>query len=70
MRYVSVSPYWVFDEIARRRVIFVADKSDKQIEFVNDMSVDEAVTLIEDAKDHTDRYEFWYEEKDEVKEDG
>ncbi len=65
MKYVSVSPYWVFEMIEKETVIYVADKQAKEIFILNDMDVGTAVELVKDAKAHSDKYEFWYEEREE-----
>lgn len=65
MKYVSVSPYWVFEMIEKETVIYVADKQAKEIFILNDMDVGTAVELVKDAKAHSDKYEFWYEESEE-----
>lgn len=69
MRYISVSPFWVFEEIEKGRVIYVADKQEKQMFILNDLDVGTAVLLVKDAKAHSDKYEFWYEEETKVTND-
>ena len=67
MKYISVSPYWVFEEIEKGRAIYVVDKQSKECFILNDMDVATAVLLVKDAKAHSDKYDFWYaeEEKEE-----
>ena len=65
MKYISVSPFWVFEEIEKGRGIYAVDKQAKEMYILNDMGVGVAVELVKDAKDHPDKYEFWYEETEE-----
>lgn len=64
MKYISVSPFWVFEEIEKGSVICAVDKQAKEIFSLNDMDVGTAVELVKDAKAHPGKYEFWYEEEE------
>lgn len=65
MKYISVSPYWVFDEIGNGRTIYCFAKDIKVAFTLNSIDVGTAVAIVKDAKAHTDKYDFWYEEKEE-----
>ena len=69
MNYITVSPFWAFEEIEKGKVIYVADKQAKECFILNDMTAEAAVTLTKDAKARSDKYEFWYEEEKKVTED-
>lgn len=64
MRYISVLPYWVIDELEKGRLFFVTNKEEKEIVVLNDLDVGTAVELMKDAKAHSDKYDFWYEEEE------
>ena len=68
-KYERIRPYWVIDEIKHGRKVYVLDRKLKKVATVNDASVQDVVTAIENAEDG--RYEYWYEEEkeEEVNED-
>ncbi len=63
MKYVSVSPFWVIEEIEKGREIHCIDKESKEVFILNDLDVGSAVVTLKDAKAHSDKYDFWYEEE-------
>lgn len=63
MKYISVDPYWVIDEIKKGKKVYVLDRKLKKVSTVNDASVQDVVTVIE--SEEKNRYEFWYEESEE-----
>lgn len=69
MKYITVSPFWVFEDIEKGRVIYVVDKQAKECFILNDLDVATAVLLVKDAKAHSDKYDFWYEEEIKVTDD-
>ena len=69
MKYISISHIWVIDEIRAGKTIYALDRAEETIDVVNEMSVCDAVSLIKDAEKHSDRFDFWYKEENEVNED-
>lgn len=64
MEYVSISPFWVFEEIEKGRVVHGFSKEIKASFILNIVDVGTAVELVKDAKAHTGKYEFWYEKQE------
>lgn len=64
MKYVRVMPSWVVEEIEKGRTVYFADKKDKEVYALNDFDFATGVETLKDAKDHIDRYDFWYEEEE------
>lgn len=62
MKYISISRFWVIDEIRNGHKVFVLDRKFKKVSTVNDASVQDVVTVTESKE--KDRYEFWYEENE------
>lgn len=65
MKYVSIYPWDVINNIKKGRKVYVLDRQVKKVYTVNDATVGDVVAVI--ASKEEDRYEFWYEE--EVKTD-
>lgn len=66
MKYTTVYPWMVIDEIRQGKKIFVLDRKLKNISYVNDASIEDVLRATE--KTEKDRYEFWYEEPEKVTE--
>ena len=64
MKYTTVYPWMVIDEIRQGKKIFVLDRKLKSISIVNDASIEDVVRAIDSADTERDRYEFWYEEEE------
>ena len=67
MKYISVHRVWVIDEIKKGKKIYVLDRKLKKVSTVNDASVQDVITVTESKEG--DRYEFWYEESEENKDE-
>ena len=63
MKYTTVYPCWVIDEIRKGKKIYVLDRKYKKVSTVNDASVQDVVTVTE--SEEKGRYTFWYEESEE-----
>lgn len=63
MKFVTITPSWVLDEIAKGNTVFVLDKEVQEVFNLGDMKTISALAIIECAKEHTDRYLFWYEKE-------
>lgn len=61
MKFKTVSPWWVMDEISKGKKVKAVDKAKMLGHNINNMAVEDAVEMINDAREHPDRYEFWYE---------
>lgn len=66
MKYTTVYPWMVIDEIRKGKKIFVLDRKLKNISYVNDASIEDVLRATEETE--KDRYEFWYEEPEKVTE--
>lgn len=56
----NIYSFEVIEAIKQGKVVYCCDKVAAEVGKVNNMTVDEAVTLLND--DCQDRYEFWYVE--------
>ncbi len=63
MKYITVTPLWVIDEIARGNTVYVLDKEVQEVFNLGDMKTSNAIAIIECAKEQTNRYLFWYEKE-------
>lgn len=68
MKYRKFYAVWVIDEIEDGHTVYVLDRQTKKVEAVNEMTVNDAIAVIENAKAHTDRYEFWCDVPEVTKE--
>ena len=68
MKYISVYPYWVIDEIKKGNTVYVLDRKTLTVSKVNGWNIQNVIRAIESQEKN--RYEFWYEEleENEVKE--
>lgn len=65
-KYKSVYYFLVIDEIMSGKAVFVLDRQNFTTIHINEMSVDEMVELINNAKkDESERYVFWTKETEE-----
>lgn len=64
MKYISVSPYWAIDEIEKGKTVYCFDKDSKEFYILNDLDLGTAVEVLQDAKAHSDKYDIWYEVKE------
>lgn len=62
MIYKTVYHFMVEYEIEKGEAVYCLDREDKMVLSVNDLSYENALGLIRDAKEN-DRYEFWVEIK-------
>lgn len=67
MKYRTFSAYWVFDEIKAGKTVCVLDRKLREVFFVNSMTVDRMIAVLNSAEENSDRYEFWTEEEEENK---
>ena len=59
----------VFDELTQGKKVCVCDRQYHSCDTLNELTVDKAIAIINDAAEHKDRYDFWIEEEsEEVKE--
>jgi hypothetical protein len=65
MKYTSIFPCWVIDEIKSGRKVYVLDRKLRKVYTVNTASVQDVVAVTE--SEEKGRYEFWYEESEEAK---
>jgi hypothetical protein len=65
MKYSTVSPWWVIDEIKNGKKVYVLDRKLRKVYTVNTASVQDVVAVTE--SEEKGRYEFWYEESEEAK---
>ena len=65
MKYRSIYACWVVSELREGKAVYALDRKLKQVFTVNEMNVDTAIAMINDAEEHRDRYEFWAEETEE-----
>lgn len=65
MKFRDIYSFLAIEEIKDGKTVFVLDKEMKTVEAVNDMTVDEAVSLIQSADNFPGRFEFWVEEEEE-----
>lgn len=61
MKYVSVYPWWVIDEIKKGRKVYVLDRKLKTVHLVNVAPVQDVTRATE--SEEKGRFEFWYEEE-------
>lgn len=66
MNYKTVYCFSVIDEVERGKEVYCLDKREKEISKMNDLNLEYALRLINDAKEDDDRYEFWREEKEDA----
>lgn len=64
MKFKTIYPCWVIDEIRKGNKVYVLDRKLKKVYTVNDANVQDVVTVIE--SEEKNRYEFWYEETEET----
>lgn len=64
MKYISISAYWVIDEIREGKTIYVLDRKTQTVSKINSMPIQNVIKITED-KEEKSRYEFWYEEMEE-----
>lgn len=65
-KYKSVYYFLVIDEIMSGKAVFALDRQNFTTIHINEMSVDEMVELINNAKkDESERYVFWTKEEEE-----
>ena len=62
MKYITISAYWVIDEIRNGRTIYVLDRKTQTVSKVNDWNIQNVVRATE--SEEKNRYEFWYEENE------
>ena len=54
-----------FNNLKEGKKVSVCDRQIQSCDTLNEMTVDEAIALINDAEEHKDRYNFWIEEETE-----
>jgi hypothetical protein len=62
MKYISVLPFWVFEEIKAGKTVYALDRRLRRVECVNDITAEDLVAVMKSAEAEPTRYEFWYEE--------
>ena len=65
MKYRTLYAYWVFDEIKAGKTVYVLDRELREVLFVNSMTVDRMVAVLNSAEENSARYDFWVEETEE-----
>jgi hypothetical protein len=68
MKYNNIYNFEVFAEIANGKTVYALDRAEKTIDWVNEMVVCDAMSLINDAYKDEDRFEFWVEEEEQEEE--
>lgn len=66
MKFRTVYCFSVIDEVERGEEVYCLDKREKEVSKMNDLNLEYALRLINDAKEDNDRYEFWREEKEDA----
>ena len=64
MNYKKVYDFNVLDEVEKGAEVYCLDRREKEVHKMNDLTFEYALSLIRDAKEDDNRYEFWKEEKD------
>lgn len=64
MKYTTVYNFCALDEIKRGAVVYVLDKREKEVIFLNSMSVDYALRTIAEAENDSNRFVFWKEARE------
>ena len=64
MKFKTVYQFSVIDEIEEGETVYCLDKKDRCVFTVNDLSCENALGLLRDAKDDDERFEFWKEIKE------
>lgn len=64
MIYKTVYCFSVMDEVEKGEEVYCLDKREKEVSKMNDLTFEYALSLISDAKEDNDRYEFWKEIND------
>lgn len=67
MKYKMIYYFCVQDEVEKGEKVYCLDREDKLVLEINDMSYEDALGLICDAKDN-DTYEFWKETQKDAEE--
>lgn len=65
MKFRKVYPWNVIDEVRGGKVVFVLDKKLKKIAAVNTVQLQDVIRVTESEEEN--RYDFWYEEAEELK---
>lgn len=61
MIYKTVYCFSVMDEVDKGVEVYCLDKREKEVLKINDLNFEYALSVIRDAKDDDERYEFWKE---------
>ena len=67
MKYTSVYHFMVLDELKRGKTIYALDRYLREVIFINSLTVDRAIAVLNSADEDPKRYEFWYDETEEIK---
>lgn len=66
MYFKSVYRFSVEDAIKNGRIVYLLDRDERKVYKMNDLSFDDALKVLDEASnDHTNRFDFWFEEEEE-----
>ena len=68
MKYKNIYNFEVFMYITDGKTVCALDRAEKTTYVVNEMTVCDAMSLINNADKDEDRFAFWVEEEEEVEE--
>lgn len=61
----SIYDFEAFTKMKEGKKVCVCDRQFHSCDTLNELTVDEAIAIINDADEHEDRYIFWIEEESE-----
>lgn len=66
MYFKSVYRFSVEDAIKNGRIVYCLDRDERSVHKMNSLSYDDALAVLDEAsRDHTNRFDFWFEEEEE-----
>ncbi len=66
MKYTTVYHFLVLDEIKCGKTIYALDRYLREIIFINSLTVDKVIAVLNSADEDPNRYEFWYDETEVI----
>lgn len=65
MKYITIYSFLVIDEIKEGNTVYCLDKRNVSVHIMNDICMDVALTILKEAEEDSNRFEFWMKEKEE-----
>ena len=59
MKYITIYEFYVIDEIKNGNTVYCLDRAKKSVHIMNDICVERALEIIKEAREDSDRFEFW-----------